>query len=1282
VSALPPDAIGQPAPGGLRQAAEDAAEELRQAAEDAAEELRQAALGGPAERFGGSVLAGVRRAATYGQALAAVQEGRRRLEKLGELVDDLERRLQELQQHELEADPFGDAWHELARRELAEATDDDRRRAAWTARYAAAFVADQFGVCAWLCRADEVRPDEELARPMLAAARAARHNELAATVPALDILIAAGDALPPELLARCWCMWARAVGRGLLDPARARDTVEEMLASAPGWPARELGLLRAAFGECLLAGEEPERAGREARIAQRLAPDDPFGHVVRGLVAESIGNYVRSHECYDDAVAVAGDRAVAGELFAPVPAGLLWRYGRGQREQAPGHAVEAISRAISLGIRGGDDWPERKAYVDLARALEARGDRRRAANAYWEAGRRYSWAGDEPSAAAYLKQACQLDDRAAEYRLEYAEALRLRSVHDDGTVDRSLLKQADTSWRAGMELQEPGREIPWAYVTGALIAHEASGDLYRPRMSWWAASLLERGLMVAPDVLRLTAQLSQAHRLLGNRWTALALTQRVLDNRVDDELVFDQHLLALLDLGRHREGLDLLDEHGLRPQEPWLVNRRVQFLLELGRPAEALELLELSPRADESLHDLQVALCNRLLGRPEDARKAYRRVWERQGARAARRRGFLAGWAGYLLDRYDEAADIYTRLVKDDPVDASLACDLGQVLLARGRSELDDLSQGEETLRTGVERTRSAYALTQLDGTELPLLLEKVAGAEHGEAVAEVVARTREQIAAQLADLVAVSSASQELERALERAGDAVDPDLVRRTARAGLARMTTDGDQWDDALERYVALAAGGGDPEVAHAVGRAAEHLCREADDLAEEGDGDPESAFASYQALIEQLERVPSVAPKLLAAAHLRAALVGTLVDTQPGFAGHLAAALSPDHPAPDLDAVVAKAVRSPGHYWRVVDAARSLARVDGAAEAERAAARRLLERLDLSVVLRARHADVDSSRLFPLATPLVLRLGDGLRAAGAQASPSIPQHLARIREEVERDTGVRVPYLSVRPFREDGDAGAYEVDLYELPMALATVPLDRVFVPSGDEPPDGGPALMDPLTGAAGTWVEPAGAVVDGARSPVEFVLDHVDAVVRANLARLFSIDDVGLWLGGVESSMADADRLTRSDRLELLRLLRLLLREQVPIVDRNEIFEVVAKAGPGWSAMDLLPAVRRRIAGRLAAPAPAGRAATTAALPEELEAALAGGLVGTEPGVWQLPRDQAHDLSARLAAWCHQARADTVVVTDPRLRPFVWRLLAGLTRPPATVLDQEELDGRS
>jgi flagellar biosynthesis component FlhA len=240
----------------------------------------------------------------------------------------------------------------------------------------------------------------------------------------------------------------------------------------------------------------------------------------------------------------------------------------------------------------------------------------------------------------------------------------------------------------------------------------------------------------------------------------------------------------------------------------------------------------------------------------------------------------------------------------------------------------------------------------------------------------------------------------------------------------------------------------------------------------------------------------------------------------------------------------------------------------------------------------------------------------------------------------------------------------------------------VPLDHGFVPdpsgNGNESPDAD-KVVDPLTGSTGTWVEHGDTGADEhARSPVEFVLGHVEAVVRANLARLFSIDDVGLWLGGVRSSMADADRLTRSDRLELLRLLRLLLREQAPIVDRDAIFAVVADADPGWSAVDLLPAVRRAIAWRLASV----RRSATSPLPEDLEGALRAGLAETESGVWQLPRDQALDLSGRLAAWLRGSRADTVVVTDPVLRPFVWRLLAGLQWPPATVLDQEELHERT
>ena len=150
--------------------------------------------------------------------------------------------------------------------------------------------------------------------------------------------------------------------------------------------------------------------------------------------------------------------------------------------------------------------------------------------------------------------------------------------------------------------------------------------------------------------------------------------------------------------------------------------------------------------------------------------------------------------------------------------------------------------------------------------------------------------------------------------------------------------------------------------------------------------------------------------------------------------------------------------------------------------------------------------------------------------------------------------------------------------------------------------------------------------------------------------------------------------ADADRLSRADRLELLRLLRLLVREQIPIVDRKDIFDVVCKAGPGWSALDLLPAVRSRIRHRLA-PSHAWEFAVT--VPAELEAAASAGLSPTDPAIWQLPRDRARNLAEQIVAWYSASPDQLLVVRNPQLRPYFWRLAAGLLPGPVWVLSEEE-----
>ena len=127
-------------------------------------------------------------------------------------------------------------------------------------------------------------------------------------------------------------------------------------------------------------------------------------------------------------------------------------------------------------------------------------------------------------------------------------------------------------------------------------------------------------------------------------------------------------------------------------------------------------------------------------------------------------------------------------------------------------------------------------------------------------------------------------------------------------------------------------------------------------------------------------------------------------------------------------------------------------------------------------------------------------------------------------------------------------------------------------------------------------------------------------------------------------------------------------------------DTAAIMGAVQEAGPQWSALDVLPAARARLRPHLVPDAI--RAADPVWLPDALEKAFAAGYSDADPDRWQLPRPQAADLAQRLTDWYATERpAGAVVVRDPRLRPYFWRLLNGLTSGPVWVLAEGEIDER-
>lgn len=1287
-------------------------EDLQSLADGAEQWLGATTLPRAYRRIAEALVTGLRKAAGYPQARAALDEAEHNAGQLTEFVSRLKAALTERLKSRSLIEPFGDAWRDKAAMDVAAAGNEAAQT--WLRRYAEAFAAGQFGTCVWLSTNISLRSDLALNRRMLLSAQAAQDGNLAASLPALETLTgsAVAGSLRPEQRFLLWCMRVRAVARGLRDPAQgsdlARGALAQAEASAPALPAEVTSALHTALGECLLACDDADGAAEEARRALSLAPAEAAGLVLRGKIAEHVNDFTTADEWYEDAVDTGGARAVAGDLFAPVPPNLLWKYGRRIRDADPEAAVRAIQRALTSGIRGADQYPERKAYVDLARALELRSRTepgttstvpaaaggetparidRETANAYWQAGRRYSWADDQATAETYLSKACSLDPGDGRYAFELSETLRWRAIGEDGTVDQMTLGRATESWDRGYELRVPGADISWAYLTMALIAHARSGNLYRPQRSWRAVAVLERGLLADPRNPRMMAQLSQAHRLLGHRWSAFELSRAAYEAAPDDDAVLDHHFLALRELGRDEAALDLIDQRKRAEDQPWLVDRKVQALIARRRFDEAIEALGAAPPGDQRVHDLQLGLCHELIGDTEAARDLYEQACGQEEAAIPEGRDDVSAWACYLAERYDEAERVYSTLTQHDP-DGSYHCDFGQVLLARGDPSRDDVRQGIQLFVDGVEATTSMVALRFLEQVELPRLRKRVSGRPDDAGTTKAVEELSAALTARLEVLGRAGSTVAELRHPVA----AQDQD-TQQAVLLGLARVELAGGEDEQALDGYVTLAPH--IPEARQGVVRAGQRMRAAAAELARSGD--LADALTGYGRLLARLEQMADPPADLTAAAHLDAALAALQLGVRTEFADHLRLAFASGQPGsalPSLGETVSELHDRPAWYWKVLDAARDLR--DGAAgDGSADAAARLLEMLSPTLLLRAGRDDIGAAQLFPLVTPLTIRLGAALLTAERQASPDLLVLLKQTRKQVQRSTGVRIPRIDVQSAPPGAEAGQYEIELYEARLAGGRAPAGEWFVvdrPAEDSPDRGAPAVgavagpVDPLTGRPGHWsASPPGpgSGPDVSWTAEQFVVRHLEAVIRTHLPRLFSIDDVGLWLSSASKGSAasparpDIDRLSRADRLEVLRLLRLLIREQVPILDRDEIFAVVQAAEPGWSALGLLPAVRHQLRSCLAPPVVL--ASPPVLLPEELEAAVAAGLSAPDRLSWELPRADVPPLAERIVAWyAANASGGPVVVRDRALRPFFWRLLAALVPGPAWVLSQEEI----
>ena len=170
---------------------------------------------------------------------------------------------------------------------------------------------------------------------------------------------------------------------------------------------------------------------------------------------------------------------------------------------------------------------------------------------------------------------------------------------------------------------------------------------------------------------------------------------------------------------------------------------------------------------------------------------------------------------------------------------------------------------------------------------------------------------------------------------------------------------------------------------------------------------------------------------------------------------------------------------------------------------------------------------------------------LELHLGPAVADAVDFEALHEALWTFQDDLEQDTGVRVPWI-------------YPVTDQRLDEREVTAEVYGRWVGSTQLPANGD------------GWIA--------------MIVGHLDKVVRGHLYRLVGVDDVQLWLEGWKLSGHDAPAWNPQDplagRLQLARLLRMLLRERVSVADRQAILDVLA---PGPSdPLDVLRKVRLRM----------------------------------------------------------------------------------------------------
>lgn len=827
--------------------------------------------------------------------------------------------------------------------------------------------------------------------------------------------------------------------------------------------------------------------------------------------------------------------------------------------------------------------------------------------------------GRAPEAAAAYHTAARQYDHAGLPALEhYAKAYSLASNERKYAWSYAEALRVSATAAGGtsdVDALRRAQEVLSRSLENHTLDREHAWVLVTSAMIAWvldeedALMLAERSVILDPSYARGYAFLALLLREKGLVGPASEAAEAGYQVDWTDPFVTTQLAYARVEAGDFEQSAEVLDSHlSYLDADLEIVMAKACVELWAGRADAAMTTLELAPDGEAPPVAMLVAQCYAALDERDREQEIYRRL----AGSGASQTATWGGWVAYRLGHFDEAIDLLGAAsdATGHPTGELLVArmDCGQALIARGHDE--DVASGLRLLLDGVAACTSVVQLLQLLHPELPLLERRVLRLP-GSAADSAVFQVRQAVVKRIESLRSSRLESGTTAHTLAQ------------------ARVDAGADRQGRALELYLALADQPGLPEIGQRLLSLGQDLLDQGDALLlKRGVSAARSPWQAADRLPRDQKRLQDLLHKIDVRLALADLAVGGSPESQslerlPRCRGTDLVEIAPRF-APDLSSLrqllgglqlAAQAARMP---WG-----------GQLSDVQRAVYTALLDHgHDHAVnVSGARYVGAVEMRL-------------SARYAPAYQKGLLDVAIKSLRDKLSAETGIQIPGVKV----------------------VLDPKMDRLsarFSVYGSPIPDHQNAVADNGT--------------------VEWLLASFEEVLRHNLFRWLSVDDLFLWCSGWQSETDSRDEsllrlmpVTPWGKLQLARLLKMLLREGVPVCDRRAILNAFSRwqKGGGTSLREVYEDLRVLLT-------KVEDGVRVVALPQSLEQRVAGAM-DTEGQVWAAARPDASRLVDDLRGLIkgHGNVPMVVTVQDRAVRSYVWRLLAA-ERPRVRVVVEGE-----